>query len=123
MSMSTTQWDHLIASRSAYVKSVMVDEYNKRKQMFPMLFNMENSDRYSEVLHEEASLGMASAIDGELPEAWPTDDFKHRYTKAFIHAWYGLQIQFTKPFLMNDVDRLGPRRSRALMTAGLNTQE
>ncbi len=123
MRMTRANWPGYIADRSAYLKAVMVDEYEKTPQLYPSIFNVAPMDGYEQTYKEVAGLGLLGRIEGEEPEDWREDAFSPRWSYTIRYNWFGMAMTFTKPFMMDQLDSLGEERARALMAAAMTTEE
>lgn len=117
-------WPRLIASRSAYIKSVMVDELKQVEPRWKDLFHVGTMDQYEETYENVNGFGFDQQIQSEIPDQWPTSELTMGYPKTFRQVWYGNGHYFSKQFNMYDKDGLKAYgRSRGLVKAGRNTQE
>jgi hypothetical protein len=123
-----TGYPTLIASRSAYLDAVMVDEYTKTQRLWPSIFNRKTIDSWSSIEAEMAGFGfmgqLSSGWSTERPQVWPEQQLTPMWTKTWSTSWYGTKVVFTLPFTMNDKDGLQTIASgRELVSSAENTVE
>lgn len=119
-----TNWPRLIASRSAYLQEVMLDELAQAAPVWKELYNVGTMTEYQEVYESLNGFGLDERIDSEIPDQWPTSEMTQGYNKTFTQVWYGNGHYFSKKFNMYDKDGLKAYGiGRGLVKAGLNTQE
>lgn len=121
--INNAQWDAFIASRSAYLDSVMVDEGERRPRTYPEIFEVRQSTKFREEFRTVSGIGLARQIPDQIPDQWPYDDMHPRFYKGFEHTWWGLGMQLSKPFMKWEMDGIGSAKGRELMGAGLDTHE
>jgi len=121
--MSRANWPGYIADRSAYLKGVMVDEYEKTPQAYQQIYDVQPLDGYEVTYKEVIPPGLLNKLEGEEPENWRELSYKPGPSVTIRYGWYGASMTFTKPFLMDQVDSLGEERARGLMASAMATEE
>jgi hypothetical protein len=114
----------LLASRSAYLKAVMLDEETKAAHIYPSLFNVASMSDWKETYQEMVGFGLNQQIVGEIPDTWPQDQISEWYAKSYTQVWYGNGVIQGKPFIKYDRDGIkGYEQGRGLVQSAHNTQE
>lgn len=125
MGSFVSSYPALIASRTAALKSVMVDQLAQKAPVAkPSAFNVSTSDQYNLEERSIAGFGLLQKFQSEAPANWPTADMTNRYTKTITIGHWGLRTQMTKMFIKYDRDGIvGAQKGRELVKAAVNTQE
>jgi len=121
--MQISNWPAFIASRAAALKAVMIDEGTKRKPLYPALLSVEPLDGNRVEMRTVTGIGMMQPVVGEKASNITAQEMVNRFSKVFTYVWYATKMEFTKPFLMDDMDRFGSQYARQIPKAGHNTEE
>lgn len=114
----------LLASRSAYLKAVMIDEETKAKNQTLEMFNVSSMSDWKETYQEMTGFGLGQQIIGEIPDSWPLDEVAAWYSKSYTQAWYGNGCIHSKKFIKYDRDGIkGYEQGRGLIQSMNNMKE